>query len=122
MNQSAAERRTSGFGRAAAPLASANGTNRRSSAWTDGAARVTSATMAEMSGDRTRTHPNEAAFPKGLSGPALRALANAGVDSMADVARWSDADLIALHGFGARGLRVVRDALHATAGRQHRYS
>ena len=141
MEQSAADRATSTLGRArGAPGPAGSATNRCIVDWSqsilvrirtfsrdnelaavvriseDLARVVTSARMADMSADRTRTHPNEAAFPKGLSGPALRALANAGIGSMAEVARWSDADLVALHGFGPRGLRVVRDALHATAG------
>lgn len=33
------------------------------------------------------THPNAAAFPEGLSGPALRALATAGIRSLAALAR-----------------------------------
>lgn len=63
------------------------------------------------------THPNRAAFPAGLSGPALRALASAGIRSMADLARWSDADLGALHGMGPKALTQLRDALRTNDGR-----
>jgi hypothetical protein len=66
-----------------------------------------------------RTHPNRAAFPSGLGGPALRALHVAGVRSMDDVARWAEADLLALHGMGPKGTRVLGEALRAS-GRDFR--
>ena len=55
-----------------------------------------------------RTHPNSAAFPDGLSGPALRALANAGIRSMKDLAKWSEKDLAALHGMGPKAIRMLK--------------
>lgn len=67
------------------------------------------------------THPNRAAFPPGVSGPALRALSAAGVRSVADLARWSEAELAALHGMGPKALAVLRAAL-AASGRQFRQS
>lgn len=66
-----------------------------------------------------RTHPNRAAFPAGLSGPALRALATAGVRSLDDLTRWSAAELGALHGMGPKGIRVLGEAL-AQSGRGFR--
>ena len=63
------------------------------------------------------THPNRDAFPPGLSGPALRALAVAGVRSMTDLARWTERDLAALHGMGPKGVRMLRDALEASGAR-----
>ena len=65
------------------------------------------------------THPNKAAFPKGLSGPALRALHSAGVRSIADLTRWTEADLGALHGMGPKALTALRSAL-AASGREFR--
>jgi Helix-hairpin-helix domain len=65
------------------------------------------------------THPNRAAFPNGVSGPALRALSAAGVRSVADLAHWSEADLAALHGMGPKALAVLRAALE-TSGRSFR--
>jgi hypothetical protein len=65
------------------------------------------------------THPNRAAFPVGMSGPALQALSVAGVRSIADLERWTEAELLALHGMGPKGIRVLRDAL-AAAGRRFR--
>lgn len=60
------------------------------------------------------THPNRDAFPPGIPGPALRALASAGVRSMADLARWREADLAQLHGMGPKALARLRDALAAS--------
>lgn len=65
------------------------------------------------------THPNRAAFPDGIGGPALRALHGAGVASMADLEAWTEADLRALHGMGPRALGILRDAL-AASGRGFR--
>lgn len=56
------------------------------------------------------THPNAAAFPAGMSGPALRALAGAGIRSMADVARWSRDELAKLHGMGPKALQLLNEA------------
>jgi len=65
------------------------------------------------------THPNKAAFPPGVGGPALRTLSSAGIQSMADLARWSEADLARLHGMGPKALGALRDALEAS-GRSFR--
>lgn len=63
-----------------------------------------------MAGNRATTHPNEEAFPPGVGGPVLRALARAGIRSMADLARLSEAELAALHGVGPKGLAALRKA------------
>lgn len=60
------------------------------------------------------THPNAAAFPAGLSGPALRALAGAGITSIAQLARWTLADLSELHGTGPKALTALQAALSAS--------
>jgi hypothetical protein len=65
------------------------------------------------------THPNRAAFPPGVSGPALRALAAAGVRSVGDLREWSETELGALHGMGPKALGALREAL-AVSGRQFR--
>ena len=62
------------------------------------------------------THPNRSAFPAGVSGPALRALSNAGVRSVGDLARWTKADLAKLHGMGPKALAVLEHALEASGG------
>ena len=69
--------------------------------------------------DKASTHPNEAAFPAGLSGPALRALAQAHVRAMSDLMKWSEADLAKLHGMGPKAIRTLKVAL-AEQGHQLR--
>lgn len=69
--------------------------------------------------DRESTHPNANAFPSGLSGPALRALARAGIRSMAELARRSKDEVAALHGMGPKGVRML-DAGLASAGLRFR--
>ena len=63
------------------------------------------------------THPNRAAFPPGMPGPALRALDVASVRSMDELARWTEADLAALHGMGPKGVCVLREGLTASGQR-----
>jgi predicted flap endonuclease-1-like 5' DNA nuclease len=62
-------------------------------------------------------HPNRAAFPSGMSGPALRALDTAGIRSMDDLPRWKERDIAALHGMGPKGVRMLRDALTSSGRR-----
>lgn len=63
------------------------------------------------------THPNAAAFPPGLSGPALRALARADIRSLARVAGWREHDLLQLHGMGPKEVRMLKAALAAQGRR-----
>ena len=72
-----------------------------------------------MSHSSELTHPNRDAFPKGVSGPALRALRGADIRSVADLERWTKTDLLALHGMGPKALDILREALTAS-GRQFR--
>jgi hypothetical protein len=65
------------------------------------------------------THPNAEAFPPGLGGPALRALATAGIRSLSGLSRWSEFDLLELHGMGPKGVRMLKAAL-AEEGRHLR--
>lgn len=58
------------------------------------------------------THPNAGAFPP-IGGPALRALATAGIRSLAQLTKWSERDLLALHGMGPKGVRMLKEALAA---------
>lgn len=64
-----------------------------------------------MTSPRESTHPNESAFPEGVSGPALRALHGAGVRSLRELTRWSEADLGKLHGMGPKALGVLKVAM-----------
>ena len=50
-------------------------------------------------------------LPKGVSNPARRALASAGITRLEQVAGRSEAELLALHGFGPKAIRVLREAL-----------
>jgi hypothetical protein len=57
------------------------------------------------------THPNADAFPRGMPGPALRALAKAKLRSMSDLTRTTPAELQALHGMGPKAIRMLADSL-----------
>lgn len=64
-----------------------------------------------MAAARDKTHPNAGAFPNGLSGPALRALANAGIRSPGDLRKWTESELQKLHGMGPKAIQVLRHSL-----------
>jgi hypothetical protein len=51
-------------------------------------------------------------LPK-IGAPATRALASIGVTTLVEVAERSEAELLALHGFGPRALGILREALAA---------
>ncbi len=51
--------------------------------------------------------PHEA---RAIGAPARRALANAGLTTWDAVDAAADADLLALHGFGPRALRLLRES------------
>jgi len=53
----------------------------------------------------------EHGLPKAIGRPATRALLAAGVHSLDDVAGWSEADLLALHGVGPRALKILGEEL-----------
>jgi hypothetical protein len=63
------------------------------------------------------THPNAAAFPPGLSGPSLRALAGVGIRALADLVRWRESDLAGLHGMGPKALEILKSSLAAQGRR-----
>jgi hypothetical protein len=64
-----------------------------------------------MAGSRDTTHPNAEAFPKGVSGPALRALAAARVRALDDLQQWTKNDLAALHGMGPKVLGILENEM-----------
>lgn len=72
-----------------------------------------------MAGPSESTYPNRDAFPSGISGPALRALASAQIRSLDDLVDWAEADLASLHGKGPKGIRILSEAL-AASGRAFR--
>lgn len=59
------------------------------------------------------TKTNQGRFPEGMSTPSLRALEAAGIRSVRDLARWTEADLSTLHGVGPKVLGVLRAAMSA---------
>ncbi|MGV3484598.1 MAG: DNA-binding protein [Planctomycetaceae bacterium] len=52
-------------------------------------------------------------FPSGVARPALRALAAAGLTSLAHLTRVSEQDLASLHGMGPKAISLLRAALVA---------
>ncbi|HYH13538.1 MAG TPA: hypothetical protein VD789_14360 [Thermomicrobiales bacterium] len=54
-------------------------------------------------------------LPGGLGSPARRALAGAGIATLADLSGWREKDVLALHGMGPKAMPVLRQAL-ADAG------
>ena len=55
----------------------------------------------------------EPAFPRGVASPALRALASVGVSRLDQVTRFSETELLALHGMGPKALGIIKAALRA---------
>ncbi|WP_437479948.1 DNA-binding protein [Sorangium sp. So ce1014] len=53
----------------------------------------------------------ESALPKGIGKPATRALAAAGVTRLDQVTRFSEAELLAIHGVGPKAVGVIKAAL-----------
>ncbi|MFB9278391.1 helix-hairpin-helix domain-containing protein [Cohnella cellulosilytica] len=54
-----------------------------------------------------QSHP----LPEGLPRPTLRALAAAGITTLEEIAERSEAELLKLHGFGPKSIRLLRPAL-----------
>lgn len=50
-------------------------------------------------------------FPEKLSAPALRALANAKIKKLADISRYTEKEIAALHGMGPTGITMLKTAL-----------
>lgn len=55
----------------------------------------------------------EAEFPKGVSKPAQRALASVGVTRVDQLTRFTEAELMELHGMGPKALGILKDTLRA---------
>src|SRR5690606_30972222 len=53
----------------------------------------------------------ESGFLSVLAAPARRALEGAGIDTLAELSKFSEADLLKLHGFGKASLPLLRRAL-----------
>lgn len=50
-------------------------------------------------------------LPSGIGKPATRALLTAGITTLDEVAGWSKAELLALHGVGPKAVRILGEAL-----------
>ncbi|XXT14832.1 helix-hairpin-helix domain-containing protein [Sorangium sp. So ce429] len=61
---------------------------------------------------KTKEQP-ESALPKGIGKPATRALASVGISRLDQVARLTEAQLLALHGVGPKAVGVIKAALEA---------
>ncbi|WP_437631585.1 DNA-binding protein [Sorangium sp. So ce854] len=55
----------------------------------------------------------EGALPKGIGKPAQRALASVGVSRLDQVTRFTEAQLMALHGVGPKAIGIIKAALEA---------
>ena len=53
----------------------------------------------------------EAAWPKGVSQPAIRALTAAGYFQLDELSGASESALLKLHGMGPKSIRVIKGAL-----------
>lgn len=62
-----------------------------------------------MAKNATKKQASE--WPQGFSKPAERALATIGVTRLTQLTKYSEKELLALHGMGPKGIRVLRSAL-----------
>lgn len=66
----------------------------------------------EAAGD-TATAGAVGDLPKGIGNPATRALASAGITTLAQVAELTEAELLAMHGVGPKAVRILGEAVSA---------
>ncbi len=52
-------------------------------------------------------------WPKGMGRPAAGALAHAGIAHLDQLVKYTEAEILALHGVGPKALGVLREALAA---------
>ena len=62
---------------------------------------------------KTTRVPPESTFPKGIPQPALRALGSLGITHLDQVTRFTEAQLLALHGMGPKALGIIKAGLRA---------
>ncbi len=62
--------------------------------------------------EKTTTASNSP-FPRGVAKPAQRALASVGVTRLEQTTRFTEAQLLALHGMGPTALDAIKAALRA---------
>lgn len=56
---------------------------------------------------------NRGDFPDKLATPALRALLNARIFNLAQLAKYSEKEIVALHGMGPSSLPILKESLKA---------
>lgn len=61
------------------------------------------------SGDNRKEFQSD--FPEKLGAPALRALLNAGIKNMKDLTKYTEAEILDLHGMGPKALEKLKSAL-----------
>ncbi|HEY1903023.1 MAG TPA: hypothetical protein VGG56_11350 [Terracidiphilus sp.] len=71
------------------------------------------ATLKEKTSAKKSASATGEPFPKGVSQPALRALAGAGYTRLDQLQRVREKDLATLHGMGPKALRILGEALKA---------
>jgi DNA-directed RNA polymerase alpha subunit len=59
----------------------------------------------------SQSDPQDGDLPPGLAQPALRALAGAGIQRLAQLCKYSEAEIKRLHGIGPNALARLRQAL-----------
>lgn len=58
-------------------------------------------------------------FPN-IGAPASRALSNIGIKTLSDLHKYTEKELLSLHGFGPKALRLINEALKAKSLREIR--
>lgn len=64
--------------------------------------------------------PQDSTLPKAIGKPALRALAQAGITRLDQLTRFTEAELLAMHGVGPKAVGVIQTALGEHAFQRHR--
>ncbi|MGE0625326.1 MAG: helix-hairpin-helix domain-containing protein [Pseudomonadales bacterium] len=59
------------------------------------------------------SNTSDSSWPKGVARPAQRALAAAGITTLAELARRSEAEVTALHGMGPKAIEALKLAMAA---------
>ena len=67
----------------------------------------------EKQGVKNARSVESAPFPKGVSQPAIRALASVGYTNLDQLAGMSEKELATLHGMGPKALRILGETLKA---------
>jgi len=60
---------------------------------------------------RKKLSQDHSEFPAGLSAPARRALAGAGISSLEQLAKWNELDFAKLHGIGPKAVKLLKRAM-----------